>query len=55
MAIRQAALAQGSWKQVYEDTHYSILVPSESALASVPPSLPVFLDEKGRLIRPYMP
>lgn len=55
MAIRQAALASGQWKQVYEDARYSVLVPIHSTLAAVSPSTPDYLDADGRLLRPYMP
>ena len=55
MALRQVALASGQWKQVYEDARYSILVPIQSKLAAVSPSTPDYLDDEGRLLRPYMP
>ena len=55
MAIRQAALASGSWKQVYEDERYSVLVPSSRNLPTVMPKSVVYLDGKGGMLRPYMP
>lgn len=55
MAIRQAALAGGKWKQVYEDDRYSILVPTISDLPSIPPKAITYLDGKGGMLRPYMP
>lgn len=55
MAIRQAALAGGKWKQVYEDDRYSILVPTESHLPAVVPKELTYLDGKGGMLRPYMP
>ena len=55
MAIRQAALAGGKWKQVYEDERYSILVPTESPLPAVAPKELTYLDGKGGMLRPYMP
>jgi hypothetical protein len=55
MAIRQAALAGGKWKQVYEDDRYSILVPTESHLPAVAPKELTYLDGKGGMLRPYMP
>ncbi|MCK6390856.1 MAG: hypothetical protein L6Q40_07510 [Azonexus sp.] len=57
MAIRQAALASGKWKQVYEDARYSVLVPASFAieLPEVRPAEVTYLDGKGKLIRPYMP
>lgn len=53
--IRQAAIADGRWKQVYEDNAYSILVPASSALPAVDPKILEYLDDAGRLIRPYNP
>ena len=55
MAIRQAALAGGNWKQVYEDPRYSILVPTSSSLATVPPSSVAYVDADGRPLRPFTP
>jgi hypothetical protein len=55
MAIRQAALAGGKWKQVYEDDRYSILVPADSDLPARPPKEITYLDGKGGMLRPYMP
>lgn len=55
MAIRQAALATGQWKQVYEDDRYSILVPAGSPLSAVTPRAITYLDGQGRMTRPYMP
>lgn len=55
MAIRQAALAGGKWKQVYEDDRYSILVPTESPLPAIAPKELTYLDGKGGMLRPYMP
>ena len=55
MAIRQAALASGQWKQVYEDPHYSVLVPASSVLPSVTPANPVYIDSNGRPLRRYTP
>lgn len=55
MAIRQAALAGGKWKQVYEDARYSILVPADSDLPALPPKEITYLDGKGGMMRPYMP
>lgn len=55
MAIRQAALAGGKWKQVYEDDRYSILVPTDSELPALPPKEIAYLDGKGGMLRPYMP
>lgn len=55
MAIRQAALAGGKWKQVYEDDRYSILVPSDSSLPVVPIQRINYLDQDGGMIRPYLP
>lgn len=55
MAIRQAALATGKWKQVYEDARYSVLVPASSDLPTVEPRAVTYLDGQGRMIRPYMP
>ncbi len=56
-AIRQAALASGRWKQVFEDVRYSVLVPS-SFMIEIPEVAPTqvkYLDGQGRMIRPYMP
>ena len=57
MAIRQAALASGKWKQVYQDARYSILVPASflMEMPESPPAAVVYLDGNGRFIRPYMP
>ena len=55
MAIRQAALATGSWKQVYEDDRYSVLVPTASDLPEVTPKAITYLDGQGQMLRPYMP
>jgi hypothetical protein len=54
-AIRQAALAGGGWKQVFEDDRYSILVPSSHPLPAVAPKPIIYLDAQGRRIRPYIP
>lgn len=57
MAIRQAALASGHWKQVYQDDRYSILVPA-SYVMEIPEVKPLpvkYLDGEGRMLRPYMP
>lgn len=55
MAIRQAALAGGEWKQVYQDARYSILVPSSTDVQEVKPAKVTYLDGQGRMVRPYMP
>jgi hypothetical protein len=55
MAIRQAALASGSWKQVYEDDRYSVLVPAASDLPEVAPKAITYLDGQGQMLRPYLP
>lgn len=55
MGIRQAALAGGNWKQAYQDERYSVLVPVSSPLPSIRPSVPAYLDQNGRPLRPYMP
>ena len=55
MALRQAALASGQWKQVYEDEMYSVLVPLAAPLTAVPPATKRFIDDEGRMLRPYMP
>ena len=55
MAIRQAALATGRWKQVFEDARYSVLVPASSPLPEVLPAKLTYLDPDGRMLRPYMP
>lgn len=55
MAIRQAALAGGKWKQVYQDKRYSILVPTEHALPAVPVEAVEYLSPEGRLTGKYMP
>ena len=55
MAIRQAALAEGKWKQVYQDARYSILVPTQSALPEVPIVPVEYLSPEGKIIGKYMP
>jgi hypothetical protein len=55
MAIRQAALASGSWKQVYEDDRYSVLVPAATNLPEVAPKAITYLDGNGQMLRPYLP
>lgn len=55
MAIRQAALATGRWKQVYEDARYSVLVPAVNDLPKTEPKEVTYLDGQGRMVRPYMP
>lgn len=55
MAIRQSALATGHWKQVYEDSRYSVLVPATNDLPEMKPKEVTYLDGQGRMIRPYMP
>ena len=55
MAIRQAALASGEWKQVFEDDRYSVLVPKFSSLPEITPQDVTYLDGKGGMVRPYMP
>jgi hypothetical protein len=55
MGIRQAALASGHWKQVFEDARYSILVPTATDLPEVSPKKLTYLDGKGGMVRPYMP
>lgn len=55
MAIRQAAMATGAWKQVYQDNKYSVLVPAASHLAEVASVAPEYLDEDGRMQREYLP
>ena len=55
MAIRQAALASGSWKQVYEDDRYSVLVPAATNLPEVAPKAITYLDGTGQMLRPYLP
>ena len=55
MAVRQAALASGKWKQVFEDERYSVLVPMDSNLPEIEPKQIVFLDGRGHLVRPYLP
>lgn len=55
MAIRQAALTSGQWKQVYQDQRFSVLVPSSNPLPSVAETIPKFLDDKGHLTVVYKP
>lgn len=57
MAIRQAAIASGKWRQVYQDQRYSVLVPSSFniEIPEVRPTPITYLDGNGKLIRPYMP
>jgi hypothetical protein len=55
MAIRQAALASGRWKQVFEDARYSILVPSSHPMPGIGGKAVAYLDGEGARIRPYMP
>jgi hypothetical protein len=56
MALRQAILARGEWKLVWEDDRYSILRPAtDTALPSITPRQIAYLDEKGRMTRAYMP
>ena len=55
MAIRQAALAGGQWKQVYQDDSYSVLVPLNSNLPSVTATAPSYIDSDGRPLRRYTP
>jgi hypothetical protein len=56
LALRQAALAGGQWKLVYEDERYSVLLPATVAsLPAISPRHVDYLDEHGRMIKPYLP
>lgn len=55
MGLRQAALASGQWKQVFEDMRYSILVPASTDLPEAAPKDLTYLDGHGQMLRAYMP
>ena len=58
MALRQVVLTSGEWKPVFVDDRYTVLVPNSAEFAALPvaPPQPIaYLDEKGRMVRHYMP
>jgi hypothetical protein len=58
MALRQVVLTSGEWKPVYVDDRYTVLVPNSAEFAVLPvaPPRPIaYLDDKGRMVRHYMP
>ncbi len=58
MALRQVVLTSGEWKPVFVDERYTVLVPNSAEFAALPvaPPQPIaYLDDKGRMVRHYMP
>lgn len=54
MALRQVALASGQWNRSMKMPVF-IGTDPDRKLAAVSPSTPDYLDDEGRLLRPYMP
>lgn len=58
MALRQVMLETGNWKAIYVDDRYAVLVPNtpeNDRFPFITPAPIAYLDDKGRMVRHYMP